>query len=225
MKRYPMRLRRIARRLAVLCAAIYVATVLGTGIFVWNYEPPEALPEDALIVVLGAGIRADGSASRASRDRARAAAELLSDGIGRRILITGGPTPRGPGTVAEAMATEVREFGVDAAAVAIETESRSTLQNALFTRDMIGPEAAAGPVILITQRTHLPRSWASFRWAGHADLTLYPSDPAPGRLSRGLILQLMLEGAKWPMNLARATAASLGIATGVPEEIYIPLLD
>lgn len=225
MKRYPMRLARIARRLAVLCAAIYFAAVLGTGIFVWNYEPPEALPEDALIVALGAGIRADGSASRASRERARAAAELVRDGVGRRILISGGPTPRGPGAVATAMAAEVREFGVDASAVAVETESRSTLQNALFTRDMIGPEAAAGPVILITQRFHLPRSWASFRWAGYSDLTLYPSDLAPERLSRGLLRQLLLEGGKWPVNLARAAGASLGRAIGLPEELYIPLLN
>lgn len=225
MKRNPMRFTRFARRLAVLCAAIYIATVLGTGIFVWTYEPPDELPEDALVIVLGAGIRADGSASRASVERARAAAELVLDGIGQRILITGGPTPRGPGAVATAMAAEMREFGVDASAIAVEIESRSTLQNALFTRDMIDPETASGPVILITQRFHLPRSWASFRWAGHSDLTLYPSDPAPRRLSRGLFLQLMLEGAKWPMNLARATVASLGLATGVSEEIYIPLLD
>lgn len=225
MKRYPMRLTRIARRLFALCAAVYVAAVLGTGIFVWNYEPPEALPEDALIIVLGAGIRADGSASPASRERARTAAELFLDGVGRRILITGGPTPRGPGAVATAMAAEIHGFGIDSSAVAVETESRSTLQNALFTRDMIGPEAADSPVILITQRFHLPRSWVSFRWAGHSDLTLYPSDPAPGRLSRGLFLQLMLEGAKWPMNMVRAAAASLGIAAGVPEELYIPLLD
>lgn len=191
---------------------------MGTGLFVWTHAPPEVLPKDAVIVVLGAGVRPDGSANRASLQRVEAGARLVLSGQGARMVITGGGDPF---AVAVPMAAAARAMGVDPAAITVETASRSTLQNALFTHDLVGDV----PAILVTQRFHLPRSWASYRWAGFTDLTLYASDPAPERLSRGVARQLLLEGVKWPVNVARAGAASAAQALGVPEARYIRLLD
>jgi uncharacterized SAM-binding protein YcdF (DUF218 family) len=104
--------------------------------------------------------------------------------------------------------------------IRVEVESHSTLQNALYSRDILGPEAEQ-PVILVTNRYHLPRSWASFRWAGMHDITLYSAEPAEAAPDTGAIV---LEAVKWPANLARAGVFSLMTAVGADGGDLAPLL-
>ena len=77
-------------------------------------------------------------------------------------------------------------------------------------------------VLLVTHRYHLPRAWASFRWAGFTDVTRVAADPDGGFQ---LNAQLLWETVKWPLNVVRAAAASAAMAGDVPRENFIKYLE
>jgi uncharacterized SAM-binding protein YcdF (DUF218 family) len=118
------------------------------------------------------------------------------------------------------MADAARAAGVPVDALRVEVESHSTLQNAIYARVILGADAEQ-PVILVTNRYHLPRSWASFRWAGMHDITLYSAEPADAAPDTGAIV---MEAVKWPANLARAGVFSLMTAVGADGGDLAPLL-
>ena len=93
------------------------------------------------------------------------------------------------------------------------------VQNALYTRDLLGP-VAQGKLLIVTHRFHLPRSLVSFRWAGMHDLVAVAADPETPVAGRALLR----EGLTWPFNLARMAAASLALAAGVPATTLEPYL-
>ena len=112
----------------------------------------------------------------------------------------------------------------DAHALLVEVRSKSTLQNALFTRALLrsGPDT---PLVLVTNRYHLPRAWLSFRWAGMRNLTPYPSDSQNDYWHLSAVLSVFEDAAKLLLNLPRAAFASAAGALGIPQSAYIRLLD
>ena len=188
------------------------------------YDPLPALPKDAVIVVLGAGQKPDGSLGAASLVRVEAAVALFKAGTGTLLIMTGGYLRHERGPVGTAMAEAARAAGVPDAAILVEDRALSTLQNALFTADILGPSADQ-PLILVTQRFHLPRAWASFRWAGMRNLALYPADTSLQHWQTAGIRAILSETFKTPPNAVRALAASAASLAGIPEPRYIRLLD
>ncbi len=58
----------------------------------------------------------------------------------------------------------------------MEGESRNTLENALYTRRMVGAgDGAKGPYLLVTSAWHMPRAIGVFRRAGF-EVAAYPVD-------------------------------------------------
>lgn len=200
--------------LAVL--TVWIAYV-GTVLFVLMYEPPADVPEAQAIVVLGGSGDGHEGLGFDSRLRIATGIELFKSGKAPRLVLTGGGTPV---RVAEVMAQEARDQGVPQDAILFEAESLSTLQNALFSGDFEQIDKAE-PIILVTNRYHLPRAWASFRWAGFQDVIRVASDPDRGLIINGPELG---EALKWPVNALRALAASAAMAGGVPRENYIKYL-
>jgi uncharacterized SAM-binding protein YcdF (DUF218 family) len=89
--------------------------------------------------------------------------------------------------------------------MSVEDRSRSTLQNALFSRPLLGP-LAGDRVILVTDGFHLARAWASFRWAGYPQVSLaaasaFGQPPLPEQAWR-----TCRETLAWWFNLARVAA-------------------
>ncbi len=208
-------------RLVGLGVLVYVAVVLTVLGFIQLYIPPD-LPRGATIVVLGAGQKADGSVGASSRLRVEAAVRLYQADPGARLLMTGGKLGDEIRPVGAAMAEAAEALGVPGATILVEGVALSTLQNGLFTADLLAVEE---PVVLVTQRFHLPRSWASFRWAGFREITLYPADTPEQHWQRSGWSQVLMEGVKAPLNMLRALAASgLGLI-GVSEGRYIRMLD
>ncbi|MDJ0629073.1 MAG: YdcF family protein [Rhodobacter sp.] len=218
------RLMRWLRRLVWIGVAGYLAllaTLLG---FIEFYDPPADLPSDATLVVLGAGQRPDGALGPASRARLEAALALYHAGIGQKLVVSGGRLRHETRSIGGMMAETALDAGVPEGAVLVDGDALSTLQNALFTADLLG-SAAEGPLILVSQRFHLPRSWLSFHWAGMHDLTLYPADTPDEHWQRGGLRQVWHESVKTPLNAIRAAGASAADLIGVPEARYLPLLD
>jgi uncharacterized SAM-binding protein YcdF (DUF218 family) len=197
--------------LAMWCALI------GTGLFVAMYEAPAETPSAQAIVVLGGSANGDGTLTPDSAQRLSHALALYDAGAAPALVVTGG----GTFPVAPIMAAEARAAGVPESAILVEAGSTSTLQNALFTADLDALNKSQ-PIVLVSQRYHLPRAWASFRWAGFEEVELTAADAGEGF---SVDQNLLWEAVKWPVNILRAAAASAAMAGDVPRESWITFLE
>lgn len=194
------------------------AAFIGTALYVAIYEVPDEIGEAQAIVVLGGGGDGAGGMGRDTAERLATGVKLYEEGKAPLLVMTGGGEPT---IVADAMAAAARDAGVPDDAILVERASHSTLQNALFTGDLTAIDKEA-PVIIVTQRYHLPRAWASFRWAGFREVIKVAADPESGFV---LDRELALEGVKWPLNVVRALAASAAMTGDVPRESYVKYLE
>lgn len=199
--------------LAMWCALI------GTGLYIAMHEAPEETPAAAVIIVLGGGVSEDGILSANSTARVEHAVALFEAEAAPLMIFTGGGSVGAP--EAQVMAESAIAANVPAVSTLTEPNSFSTLQNALFTADLDQIDKTA-PVILVSQRFHLPRAWASFRWAGFQDVTLSAADAGAGF---SISQNLLMEAIKWPLNVARGAAASIAMAFDVPRDSWIAYLE
>ena len=207
------------RRLFGIAFLVVAIPFLGTVVFVAMHDDPSPLRNaDAIIVLSGPGGGAP-SVIGETLERTKRGIALFQAGHAPLLVMSGGTQVAGSRPVADRMADVAVEAGVSAEAIASEPASHSTLQNALFTRAHAAVPADAS-IILVTHRYHLPRAWASFRWAGFRDITLVAADTGPIEVTR----HVMTEGIKWPANILRALAASVAGVAGVPADRITPYL-
>jgi len=205
--------------IAVVILSVWAA-LIGTALYVALYEAPESIPSGEAIVVVSGNAAKSGGLVGETKVRLDRAIGLYNDGKAPRLIVSGG-TIGGGATVADAMKEAAIAAGVPEDAITIESASHSTLQNALFSADIEDLEKSA-PILLVSHRYHLPRANASFRWAGFDDVINVAADPEGGfQLTAGLLW----ESVKWPLNVARAAAASAAMAGDVPRESFIKYLE
>ncbi len=197
--------------LAIWCALV------GTVLFVAMYEDPAEIGPAQAIVILGGNAPEGDALTGESAARLARGLALVEDGVASTLVLTGG----GDVPVAPVMAAAVEEAGLDQVDLLVEPNAKSTLQNALFTSDIEALDKTQ-PIVIVTHRYHLPRAWASFRWAGFEDITGVAADPENGFQLSGPVL---MEGLKWPLNILRAAAASAAMAGDVPRENYLKYLE
>ncbi len=128
-------------------------------------------PFDA-IVVLGGGIRDRGSLrpsvelSDESSRRTLCGIELYRQRIAPKLVLAGGGT-RMSGDVPLKVSTGMQQlaltFGVPPDAILIEDQSRTTYENALGIKRVLGPSAS---MLLVTSAYHIPRALGLFRKQG-----------------------------------------------------------
>lgn len=122
-------------------------------------KPP---PPPRVAVVLGAAVRADGSASPTLALRVRHAAALWHAGRVDALCLTGGAGRHGPpeALVARDLA---RDLGVPPDRLLVETASTNTHGNLVEALRLLAPDA---PLTLVSNRWHLPRAWLIARLMG-----------------------------------------------------------
>lgn len=213
----------VIRRLLALAVLLCGAALVGVAAYTFLYARPAELPQGANIVVLSAGL-ANGQMDAQTAERTATGIalyqELAARGETPILVMSGGRAAGDPAAKATLMADAARAAGVPVDDIRVEVESHSTLQNALFSRELLG-DAAGEPLILVTHRYHLPRAWASFRWAGMDGLTLYSAEGEDAAPEMG---GLILEGVKWPANAVRAALYSGLTAIGVDGPPLQPML-
>lgn len=153
---------RILRRVAIFVFFLWLSgfiTIAGTELF-WPKEHRLPAPADA-IICLGADMSRMGweRAGPASTRRALTCAELYHEGLAPVILFTG--YGHHVLSAAEAMADLATAEGVPEAAIILETEARSTIQNAAFSLPLLPPNTER--VILVSDPFHFYRSKLIFR--------------------------------------------------------------
>ena len=134
------------------------------------------------IIVLGGAIEPEMTITRgslemdSSAERIVAMLQLARQYPAARIVFTGGSGNFSPNSAPEApiVGRLLDTFGIARARVVLEGDSRTTAENAIFTRRLVQPKA--GELwLLVTSSFHMPRSIGAFRKAGF-DVEAYPVD-------------------------------------------------
>ena len=151
---------------------IFAAFAIGT---VERQYPPvaiEDLPKADVAVLLGGGVRDLLPPRRviefdSAGNRVLYAARLYRAGKVSRIIVTAGSlaNPDDPVVEADLTRTLLIEWGVPDGAILLERKSRTTHENALFTRDIWVREGFKSG-LLVTSASHMPRALAAFQRVG-----------------------------------------------------------
>ena len=148
-----------------------------------------------------------------SRARTLASVELYKAGTVSRLVMTGDATGEPDASAAAMMADLAIAEGVPAAAVLREPRSRSTLENALYSKPLLD---GGGTVVLVTSGYHLWRGTASLAWAGVPVAAMCRSTRFGDQPLGEQVFTLAMESVKWWGNAGRALIWSTGTALGAP---------
>ena len=151
--------------LVIFCSITLFLTAFSICAYAILHQQPHAKGD--VIVVLGAGMDSDGSLHAPSIARVETGVGLYRNGAASHIHFTGGRAVMGGPSAGDEMAALALSLGVPSDAITVETESLSTLQNALFSRPYLENHRR---IILVTEAFHLPRAVASFWWMGMQDV-------------------------------------------------------
>jgi len=186
-------LTRRLRRFGAWLAVVGVAGLLFAGLSPlanWVILPLEdrfpAFRDDGRavdgVVVLGGAVQAEESFGREqltvneAGERVIALADLARRYPGARIVFSGGGgtllTEEAP--EADALARFMDALGIPRQRVLFENQSRTTFENAVYTRRLIEPRPGER-WLLVTSAWHMPRAVGCFRRAGFP-VTAYPVD-------------------------------------------------
>ena len=115
---------------------------------------------------------------------------LYRKGVVKKLLISGGSASAFPPFQKEAL--YVRQFwlnmGIPDSAILVEAESRNTLENAQFSKNLLQKSGAGSKILLVTSALHMPRSKYIFEKAG------IRADPYP-------VDFMIMRGRKWKFDL------------------------
>jgi uncharacterized SAM-binding protein YcdF (DUF218 family) len=148
-----------------------IARPLLASLEAW-YPQPSTLKGESYdaIVVLGAGVLEPGTLrptadlTSASKNRTTCGVELYQQGLAPKLLFSGGNGNAFKDTMKDAqeMRRWAERLGVSREAIVIEEQSRTTYENAIETKRLLG----AASVLLVTSASHLPRATALFAKQG-----------------------------------------------------------
>lgn len=188
--RWPHRRRTGTRLIALGAAGYFVAGILPlSNLLILPLEqrfaavpPPAADAKIAGIILLG-GFE-DGWVSKGRGGLAlNEAAERLTEGVRlaikhpeAKIVFTGGVGGliSGGTDAATPIGQLLQDWGIPPERIVLEKTSRNTLENAIFTRDLVSP-APDDRWLLVTSAYHMPRAMGVFRHAGF-NVEPYPVD-------------------------------------------------
>jgi uncharacterized SAM-binding protein YcdF (DUF218 family) len=139
------------------------------------FSGPMAQPQGDVLIVLSAGNPQDGVLGYSSYLRAQYAIWAYRDRVAPRVVIAGGG---GAHPAAQAMRDVLVANGVPREAITVESESRSTRENALNLRPIL---RSGRRLVLITSDYHMYRAQHVFQKLG---ITVQPM-PIPDAGKRG----------------------------------------
>ncbi len=157
-------------------------------------------PAAAAIVVLGAPVGPGGGLSEVAAERVLGGVALWRRGLAPTLVFSGGCTGGAHRAEAEVMADAARVAGVPAAALVVETRSRTTAENAREVARLLAPGAS---VWVVTQPFHGRRARWCFRRAGLAPRVWHLTDSVQYRDRARAVRWLTREYAAWAQALIR----------------------
>lgn len=134
-------------------------------------------------------------------ERMTSALPLLQQAPGLRLLFTGGDGELFAGSLTEAQraARFFTRMGVAPERLLLESASRTTYENAVFSARLPGVDAKQ-PWLLLTSAWHMPRAMAAFQKAGW-NVTPYPVDYRAGKATPWTEYSMVQGAHKWHLVL------------------------
>jgi uncharacterized SAM-binding protein YcdF (DUF218 family) len=117
-----------------------------------------------VLIVLSAEETPDDMVGPVSYGRAVYAVRAWREGHYRAIVVSGGPTDGGHLPLARVMGQFLAAYGVPREKIFLEERSKSTRENALYTKELIG--GWPGKKVLLTSDMHIFRARRAFEAAG-----------------------------------------------------------
>ena len=153
-------------------------------------EKPPIMPlYDAVVVLAGGvnrpgGLRADDHLKPASLERLLCGRSLVIQGLAPLLVLSGGNADPFADHTAEAeiMARTLQTLGPSPGTVETETHSRTTYENAVETKKLLGTRVR---IALVTSALHMPRAMALFRQQGF-NPTAFPCGYLAGPRESGI---------------------------------------
>lgn len=163
--------------------------------------PNERGPTAAdVVLVMGGPVNPDGTLPPHTEERVRVGVALWEQGRAPLLCFVGGHCPRGfENTEAERQGPSALALrcGVPAAAMRIDRVSRSTWENALQARMILGAEGARR-VLVVTQPFHLRRACWLLRRQGFVPIPFVIADGVQEHLPAAVVLRWVFrEYAAW----------------------------
>lgn len=160
------------KKIMVVCGVLFVIGfigILGLNAYVKHYAAPyifrtgeeDEIPDADCILVLGAGVKPDGTPSLMLRDRLNRAVELYEAGVADRILMTGDHGREGYNEV-QAMKDYAMEAGVPEDKIFMDHAGFSTYESMYRAREVFDVKC---PVV-VTQPYHSYRAVYAARKLG-----------------------------------------------------------
>ena len=150
------------------CAVIFSAAAPST----WGTTPFD------YVIVLGAGLNADGTPSETLAYRLDAALAYLDapGNEGTRCVVTGGQGGDEPRTEASAMAMYLQERGIASDRIILEERATSTVENLRFSRELVPAGVRVG---VVTNDFHLFRALRIAQREGFSGVVGLPAPVNP----------------------------------------------
>lgn len=148
------------RRCVGALIALIVTIPMLARLYLWFrgapriYERPEEVPARPVALILGAGLRADGSPTAVLADRVRMGVELYRTGKVSALLLSGDGLSSPYYNEPEAMRRLALHLGVPEHALQVDPEGLRTLESCRRAREVFG----FTHVVVVTQRFHLDRA-------------------------------------------------------------------
>jgi uncharacterized SAM-binding protein YcdF (DUF218 family) len=153
-------------RILLIGAGVWLLIACALGLTVIAYAGTDRAETADVIVVLGAGLRRNGEPGPALTRRSVRAAELYAQGYAPAILCSGGyPLRSVPRSEAEGCRDVLIDHGVPPDAIWIEDQSRSTEENAVYTREIMTANGWDSALI-VSDGYHLLRAGWIFQQLG-----------------------------------------------------------
>jgi uncharacterized SAM-binding protein YcdF (DUF218 family) len=164
--------------ITVLCWGIVSA---GLALTAHSYGQQNEAERADVLIVLGSGLRRDGSPGDALWRRSIWAAETWAKGLAPVILCTGGQSEGQRRSEAAACKAVLIENGVPASAIYLEEQSRSTEENAIHSKAIMAQNGWQN-ALLVTDAFHMLRAHWIF---DSYDIAHYANPVPANRVRRG----------------------------------------
>jgi uncharacterized SAM-binding protein YcdF (DUF218 family) len=153
------------RRVAAVVLLLWVWQVILALMLIDAYGRLDRAQPADVIVVLGAGLRRDNTPGPALTRRSTHAADLWKQGLAPLIVCSGGKPGNRTRSEADACAELLQANGVPADAIILEDRSRSTEENAIYTKELMDARGWA-TAILVSDPYHMFRADHIFQGLG-----------------------------------------------------------
>lgn len=169
---------RVERARVVICAALLVVLLAAGALCGLIASAAATRPPAGLdyLVVLGAGLRPDGSPSETLRYRLDSALAYLDENPETTCVVSGGQGVGESRPEADAMAEYLVANGLDEGRIVREARSTSTVENIRYTSELVPADATAA---IVTNDFHLYRALRTAEKNGMAGVygLAAPSNP------------------------------------------------